>query len=133
MPIGSRQEWLPAGDGLLWLIGAVAGALAVRVPDFVVPLGSAWTRLLVQCGAFFSLGCVLGVVRPSRSWRWAFAAILLVPVAEWLWQLQPGTPLHYRDVEQVLGLIQERAGQYTALGVAALCGALLGGAVASPR
>lgn len=133
MPVGSRHELLPAGDAPLWLIGALAGAVAVRLPDFLVPLGSAWTRLLVQCGAFFCLGCVLGMLGPSRPWRWAVAAVLLVPVAEWLWGLQPGTPSHYRDVAQILKLTQEHAGRYGILAVAALLGSLLGGITASPR
>lgn len=133
MPVRRRHDWLPAGDAVLWLIGALAGAVAVHTPDFVVPLGSAWVRLLVQCGAFFSLGCVLGVLAPSRPWRWAVAAMLLVPVSEWLWRLQPVTPQHGLDVEQLPRLIQEHAGRYLTLGMAALIGAVLSGAVTSPR
>lgn len=132
MPVRRRQDWLPAGDLLLWFLGALAGAMAVRVSDFVVPLASEWTRLLVQCGAFFSLGCVLGALAPDRPWRWAVAAVLLVPVVEWLCRLQPGTPMQYSDIEQVLSLIRQHAGRYLTFATSALLGSLLGAAVTSP-
>jgi hypothetical protein len=128
-----RSPTLPAGDALLWLVGAASGAALIAIPELVAPLQTEMTKFLLRCGAFFVLGGLLGLLAPSRPWRWAIASILLVPFAEWLVRLPAGETVHYRDLIGVLWLTRRQVEDYFLFSLVTLLGAVAGGAAATGR
>jgi hypothetical protein len=117
----------------VWLLGAASGAALIVLPELVAPLQTELTKFLLRCGAFFVLGGLLGLLAPSRPWRWAIASILLVPVAEWLVRLPAGETFHYRDLADVLWLTRRQVEDYLIFSLVTLLGAVAGGAAASAR
>mgnify|MGYP000442265128 CR=1 FL=1 len=128
-----RSPTLPAGDALLWLVGAASGAALIAIPELVAPLQTEMTKLLLRYGAFFVLGGLLGLLAPGRPWRWAIASILLVPFAEWMVRLPAGETVHYRDLIGVLWLTRRQLEDYFLFSLVTLLGAVVGGAAATGR
>jgi hypothetical protein len=76
-PASEISERKSGGDGLYYLLAALAGALAgwldIKVGD-----------LLLTAMAVLSANMLLGFLSPRRPWRWVLVVGVFVPVVDWL-------------------------------------------------
>jgi hypothetical protein len=77
LPSSEISERKSGGDGLYYLLAALAGALAgwldIKVGD-----------LLLTAMAVLSANMLLGFLSPRRPWRWVLVVGVFVPVVDWL-------------------------------------------------
>ena len=73
-----------SGMGSFWILAAaLAGAALPAVPEFVFQTGGRSEAKLITLGAcYVILGGILGALAPYGTWRWGFAAVGLLPIAE---------------------------------------------------
>jgi hypothetical protein len=74
---GVVPERKPGGDGFYYLLAAVSGAFAgwldIKVGD-----------LLLTAMVVLAANMLLGILSPSRPWRWVVLVGVFVPLIEWL-------------------------------------------------
>lgn len=73
-----------SGGGSFWILAAsFAGAALPAVPDLIFQTGGRDEAKLITLGAcYLLLGAVIGALAPFGTWRWGFACVCLLPIAE---------------------------------------------------
>jgi hypothetical protein len=70
------------GHSYFWALGAILGAMAIMLPDRLMPGAPPDTKFLMVNGGLFVIGAFLGTLDPISAWRWGIATVLLLPGLE---------------------------------------------------
>ncbi len=121
-----KRAFVGSSDSIWWVVGALAGPIAVLIPNLLATDETPQIKFLLSCCSLFVLGGVLGCLAPHRPWRWAIACVLLLPCADALMEMPENGSLTFQELLDSVLATAENAAKYLLQALAALVGAYVG-------